>query len=29
MAEVALCYTGYLSDPGETLYTLDYSLRLA
>ncbi|MEX5718775.1 pyruvate carboxylase [Geodermatophilus maliterrae] len=29
LAEVALCYTGDLSDPGETLYTLDYYLRLA
>ena len=29
VAEVALCYTGNLSDPGETLYTLDYYLRLA
>ena len=29
VAEVALCYTGDLSDPAETLYTLDYSLRLA
>ncbi|MGY1704513.1 pyruvate carboxylase [Geodermatophilus sp. SYSU D00697] len=29
VAEVALCYTGDLSDPGETLYTLDYHLRLA
>ncbi|MGY1661930.1 pyruvate carboxylase [Geodermatophilus sp. SYSU D00705] len=29
VAEVALCYTGDLSDPGETLYTLDYFLRLA
>ena len=29
IAEVALCYTGDLSDPGETLYTLDYYLRLA
>ena len=29
MAEVALCYTGDLSDPGETLYTLDYYLDLA
>ena len=29
VAEVALCYTGDLSDPGETLYTLDYYLRLA
>ena len=27
VAEVALCYTGDLSDPGETLYTLDYYLR--
>ena len=29
VAEVALCYTGDLSNPGETLYTLDYYLRLA
>ena len=29
VAEVALCYTGDLMDPGETLYTLDYYLRLA
>ncbi|MFW5472039.1 pyruvate carboxylase [Knoellia sp. CPCC 206450] len=29
VAEVALCYTGNLSDPGERLYTLDYYLRLA
>ena len=29
LAEVALCYTGDLSDPGESLYTLDYYLRLA
>ncbi len=29
IAEVALCYTGDLSDPGEKLYTLDYYLRLA
>ncbi|MDO9378062.1 MAG: pyruvate carboxylase [Nocardioidaceae bacterium] len=29
VAEVALCYTGDLSDPGETLYTLDYYLQLA
>ncbi len=29
IAEVALCYTGDLSSPGETLYTLDYYLRLA
>ncbi|WP_327003493.1 pyruvate carboxylase [Dactylosporangium sp. NBC_01737] len=29
VAEVALCYTGDLSDPKETLYTLDYYLRLA
>src|SRR4029453_15439717 len=28
-AEVALCYTGDLGDPGERLYTLDYYLRLA
>ena len=29
VAEVALCYTGDLSDPGEQIYTLDYYLRLA
>ncbi|MPV49281.1 pyruvate carboxylase [Pseudactinotalea sp. HY160] len=29
VAEVALCYTGNLTDPGERLYTLDYYLRLA
>jgi pyruvate carboxylase len=29
VAEVALCYTADLSDPGEELYTLDYYLRLA
>ncbi len=29
VAEVALCYTGNLSDPNEKLYTLDYYLRLA
>ena len=29
VAEVCLCYTGDLSDPGEELYTLDYYLRLA
>ena len=29
VAEVALCYTGDLSDPGERLYTLDYYLDLA
>ncbi|CAA9396323.1 MAG: Pyruvate carboxylase [uncultured Pseudonocardia sp.] len=29
VAEVALCYTGDLSDPAENLYTLDYYLRLA
>lgn len=29
IAEVALCYTGDLSDPGEQLYTLDYYLGLA
>ncbi|HYJ70242.1 MAG TPA: pyruvate carboxylase [Nocardioidaceae bacterium] len=29
LAEVALCYTGDLSDPDERLYTLDYYLRLA
>lgn len=29
VAEVAMCYTGDLSDPGEGVYTLDYYLRLA
>ena len=29
VAEVALCYTADLCDPGETLYTLDYYLKLA
>ncbi|MCW2849470.1 MAG: pyruvate carboxylase, partial [Marmoricola sp.] len=29
VAEVALCYTGDLSSPDETLYTLDYYLELA
>jgi pyruvate carboxylase len=29
LAEVALCYTADLLDPAETLYTLDYYLRLA
>ena len=29
IAEVALCYTGDLSNPDEKLYTLDYYLRLA
>ncbi len=29
VAEVALCYTGDLSSPDETLYTLDYYLGLA
>ena len=29
VAEVALCYTGDLSDPREKIYTLDYYLRLA
>jgi pyruvate carboxylase len=29
VAEVALCYTGDLSNPNEKLYTLDYYLRLA
>jgi pyruvate carboxylase len=29
VAEVAICYTGDLGDPGERLYTLDYYLRLA
>ncbi|WP_433576220.1 pyruvate carboxylase [Nocardia brasiliensis] len=29
LAEVAMSYTGDLSDPGETLYTLDYYLKLA
>ncbi len=28
VAEVAVCYTGDLLDPSETLYTLDYYLRL-
>ena len=27
VAEVALCYTGDLSDPAEDLYTLDYYLQ--
>ena len=29
VAEVAMSYTGDLSNPGETLYTLDYYLKLA
>src|SRR4051812_20564753 len=29
LAEVALCYTGDLTSPDESLYTLDYYLRLA
>jgi len=29
VAEVALCYTGDLSSPGERIYTLDHYLRLA
>ena len=29
VAEVALCYTGNLTDPAEKLYTLDYYLHLA
>jgi pyruvate carboxylase len=29
IAEVAMCYTGDLSDPAENLYTLDYYLNLA
>ncbi|WP_078323996.1 pyruvate carboxylase [Mycobacteroides salmoniphilum] len=29
VAEVAMCYTGDLSSPGENLYTLDYYLKLA
>ena len=29
IAEVAMCYTGDLSDPAEKLYTLDYYLRMA
>ena len=29
VAEVALCYTGDLSDPGDSPYTLDYYLQLA
>ena len=29
IAEVAMCYTGDLCDPGEHLYTLDYFLKLA
>ncbi|RDV10612.1 pyruvate carboxylase [Arthrobacter sp. RT-1] len=29
VAEVALCYTGDMLDPNETLYTLDYYLELA
>ncbi|MCK6096031.1 pyruvate carboxylase [Micrococcus sp. EYE_162] len=29
VAEAALCYTGNMTDPAETLYTLDYYLGLA
>lgn len=29
IAEVGMCYTGNLLDPAESLYTLDYYLRLA
>ncbi len=29
VAEAALCYTGNMTSPGETLYTLDYYLHLA
>ncbi|MEB3063444.1 pyruvate carboxylase [[Mycobacterium] zoologicum] len=29
IAEVAMCYTGDLTNPAENLYTLDYYLRLA
>ncbi len=29
VAEVGICYTGNLIDPNETLYTLDYYLKLA
>lgn len=29
VAEVAMCYTGDLTNPGENLYTLDYYLKLA
>ncbi len=29
VAEATMCYTGDVSDPAETLYTLDYYLRLA
>ena len=29
VAEVGICYTGNLLDPNETLYTLDYYLKLA
>ncbi|MBO0865603.1 MAG: pyruvate carboxylase, partial [Mycobacterium sp.] len=29
IAEVAMCYTGDLSDPAEQIYTLDYYLKLA
>ncbi|MCA0295327.1 MAG: pyruvate carboxylase [Actinobacteria bacterium] len=29
VAEAALCYTGNMTSPSETLYTLDYYLRLA
>ncbi|MFT4217884.1 MAG: pyruvate carboxylase [Micropruina sp.] len=29
VAEAAICYTGNMTSPGETLYTLDYYLRFA
>lgn len=29
VAEATMCYTGNMTSPGETLYTLDYYLRLA
>ena len=29
MAEATICYTGDLSDPSKTKYTLDYYLGLA
>ena len=29
VAEASICYTGNMTSPGETLYTLDYYLRLA
>ncbi len=29
VAEVAMCYSGNMLDPGETIYTLDYYLHLA